>query len=163
MLTMDDLRRRRCLIIQADDLAMSHSINQASFNALETGAITSASVMSPCASLSEVAEFSARHPTADFGLHLTLTSECPNSKWGPLSQHADREGLVDHAGYFPSEVDALRLTVGSIVDEGMSQFRAIEKAGINPTHIDCHMMAAFSTPNLLRSYLELVAKMNRLA
>jgi hypothetical protein len=63
------------LIVHADDLAVAHSVDLASFDALEKNAVTSASVMMPCPWRSEVAAFAKAHPDADLGLHLTLTSE----------------------------------------------------------------------------------------
>ena len=46
----------RLLIVHADDAAMSHAINRATFDALASGQVTSASVMVPCAELQEVAD-----------------------------------------------------------------------------------------------------------
>jgi len=65
----------KLLIIHADDLAVAHSVDDASFAALESGAVTSASVMVPCPWLREVADWFKAHPDADLGIHLTLTSE----------------------------------------------------------------------------------------
>jgi len=62
------------LIVHADDVGASHAINLASFDALASGLVTSASVMVPCAGLQEVADYAAKHPEADLGLHLTRTS-----------------------------------------------------------------------------------------
>jgi len=65
----------RLLIIHADDLAVAHSEDAASFDALDRHAVTSASIMIPCPWLTEVATYAKAHPDADMGLHLTLTSE----------------------------------------------------------------------------------------
>src|SRR5437763_14316591 len=65
----------KLLIIHADDLAVAHSVDAASFDALDKNAVTSASVMVPCPWLNEVAAYAKDHPNADLGLHLTLTSE----------------------------------------------------------------------------------------
>jgi chitin disaccharide deacetylase len=72
----------KLLIIHADDLAVAHSVDNASFAALDSGAVTSASVMVPCPWLTEVAAFAQSHPDADLGLHLTLTSEWKTYRWG---------------------------------------------------------------------------------
>jgi chitin disaccharide deacetylase len=72
----------KLLIIHADDLAVAHSVNSASFDALDKNAVTSASMMVPCPWLTEVADYAKAHTEADLGLHLTLTSEwktCQNT------------------------------------------------------------------------------------
>src|SRR6266481_6471578 len=71
----------KLLIVHADDLAVAHSVDTASFEALDKKAITSASIMVPCAWLTEVASYAKDHPNADLGLHLTLTSEWKVDRW----------------------------------------------------------------------------------
>jgi hypothetical protein len=148
-----ELEKRKCLIIHGDDLGMSHSINQANFAALKENAITSASLMAPCPWLEEVADFIQENPETDIGLHLTLTSECSGYRWRPLSASAAREGLIDDFGFLHQEVTAVRTKVLHIDEEVGSQFKALKSLGIEATHMDCHMMAAFTPPRLLEGYL----------
>ena len=149
----DDLLSRRCMIIHGDDLGMSHSINQANFAALNAKAITSVSAMAPCPWLNDVGEFLLQHPQTDIGLHLTLTSECPSSRWRPLSSTADQEGLTDRFGFLLQETGELHAKARSIEDEVRSQILALKNVGIEPSHMDCHMMAGFGSSRLLQSYI----------
>ena len=61
----------KLLILHADDLGAAHSVDAASFDALDRGAVTSASIMMPTPWVTEVAAYAKAHPNADLGLHLT--------------------------------------------------------------------------------------------
>src|SRR5947209_12600336 len=90
----------KLLIIHADDLALSHSVNEAIFAGLKEGRISSASVMVPCPWMPEVAVFAKSHPNMDLGIHLTLTSEFSGYRWGPVAPVDCVASLVDANGYF---------------------------------------------------------------
>jgi hypothetical protein len=53
----DTRLQRASWVLHADDLGMSHSVNTATFEALEKGWITSASILIPCPWFPEVARF----------------------------------------------------------------------------------------------------------
>src|SRR2546423_147656 len=78
----------KLLILHADDLGVAHSVNAASFDALDKGAISSASIMIPTPWVGEVAAYARTHPNADLGLHLTLTSVCQTYRWGSVEYKA---------------------------------------------------------------------------
>ena len=61
----------KLLIIHADDLAVSHSVDRASFAALARGAVSSASIMVPCPWFPEVAAYAAAHPNAEYNWSYT--------------------------------------------------------------------------------------------
>jgi predicted glycoside hydrolase/deacetylase ChbG (UPF0249 family) len=131
----------KLLMVHADDLAVSHSVDRASFAALERGDASSASIMVPCPWLTEVGEYARAHPQADLGLHLTLTSEWKTYRWGPLSGPKDVPGLLDPAGYLWPDVAgvAKNATPAQVEMEIRAQIERALKAGIRPTHLDSHM------------------------
>ena len=146
----------KLLIVHADDLAVAHSEDAASFDALDKQAVTSASIMVPCPWLTEVADYAKAHPDADLGLHLTLTSEWKTYRWGPVESKDKVPSLLDPSGYLwpdtPQSVGALK------AEEAEREIRAqIERAvamGIHPTHLDSHMGTLFSRPDLFAVYVK---------
>lgn len=152
----------KLLIIHADDLAVAHSVDAASFDALNKNAVTSASIMVPCPWLNEVAAYAKDHPEIDLGLHLTLTSEWKVFRWGPVESKDKVASLLDPSGYlWPETLPAAR---NLKPEEAEPEIRAqIERAialGIHPTHLDTHMGVLFSTPELFAVFVKLAHEYN---
>lgn len=149
-------RDAKLLIIHADDLAVAHSEDAASFDALDRHAATSASIMVPCPWLTEVADYAKAHPDADLGLHLTLTSEWKTYRWGPVASRDQVSSLLDSSGFLWADSNAAKEHIRP--EEAEREIRAqIEKAtslGIRPTHVDSHMGVLFSSPELFGVYVK---------
>ena len=147
----------KLLIVHADDLAVAHSVDIASFDALKKNAVTSASIMVPCAWLTEVASYAKEHPDADLGLHLTLTSEWKTYRWGPVSSSDKVASLFDPSGYLWPETSAaaLNLKTAEAAREIRAQVEHAITLGIHPTHLDNHMGVLFSKPELFAVYVKL--------
>ncbi len=144
----------RLLIIHGDDLGMLHTVNRATFEALEKGWITSASILIPCPWLPEVATWSKAHPDADLGLHLALTSEWTTTRWGPVAPQGKVPTLIDAQGYLPLTEDAAARNArpGDAEIEVEAQIARARFLGIHFTHFDPHMGALMQTPALFRIY-----------
>jgi predicted glycoside hydrolase/deacetylase ChbG (UPF0249 family) len=129
----------KLLIIHADDLGVTHSVNAASIKALESGAVNSASIMVPCPWFPEIADYAKSHPEIDFGLHLTLTSERVYYRWGPVAP-ADRvPSLVDKNGYFHHDwTPETRIDPSEAEIELRAQIDRAYAMGVKPTHLDSH-------------------------
>lgn len=146
----------KLLMIHADDLAVAHSEDAASFDALDKGAVTSASIMVPCPWLTEVAAYAKSHQDADLGLHLTLTSEWQTYRWGPVAPKDKVPSLLDSSGYLWPETEPGKQHIKA--DEAEREIRAqIEHAvamGIHPTHVNSHMGMLFDRPDLFAVYVK---------
>ena len=144
----------KLLIVHADDLGMAHSINRASIKGLESGLVTSASIMVPCPWLPEIADFARSHPDADLGLHLTLTSEWALYRWGPVLPKERVPSLLDSKGYlYPTESEAAKhIDPKEAEAEIRAQIARARALGIEPTHLDSHMGTLYQTQALFETF-----------
>jgi len=129
----------RLLIVHADDVGETHSVNAATFAALDRGYANSASLMVPCPWFAEAADFAKAHPEADLGLHLTLTSERVYYRWGPVAAIDLVPSLVDANGYFHHDWDQHpRIDPDQVERELRAQIERALAMGVRPTHLDSH-------------------------
>ncbi len=145
----------RLLIIHADDLALAHSVDYASFAALDRKAVTSASIMVPCPWVTEVAAYAKAHPDSDLGVHLTLNSEWKEYRWGPQASRGEVPGLLDLDGYLHASPSmTMKLAKPEEVErEIRAQVERVVRAGIRPTHVDSHMGTLFA-PAFFPAYVK---------
>ncbi|MEM7533074.1 MAG: polysaccharide deacetylase family protein [Chloroflexota bacterium] len=152
----------KLLIIHADDVGLSHAENQATFDAMATGMVSSASIMVPCPWFTDSAAYVRAHPALDIGVHITLTSEWKYYRWGSVASASDVPSLLDEQGY----LHASSMDVATHADPREAEIEAraqIERAlafGIQPTHIDTHMGSICFTPDLFAVYLKLGREYN---
>ena len=156
-------RDAKLLIVHADDLGAAHSINSASIKALESGLVSSASIMVPCSWLPEIAAYARAHPEVDFGVHLTLTSEWTLYRWGPVLGKGRVPSLLDPNGYlYPLESEAAaHVDVREVEAEIRAQIARARALGIQPTHLDSHMGTLYQSKALFETLLR-VARENKL-
>jgi chitin disaccharide deacetylase len=129
----------KLIIVHADDLGETHSVNAAAINAMEGGTINSASMMVPCLWFPEIADYAKSHPDADFGLHLTLTSERVYYRWGPVAPVDKVPSLVDRNGYFHHDWEEnAHINAKEAEVELRAQIERAIAMGVRPTHLDSH-------------------------
>ena len=147
----------KVLILHVDDAGMSHDSNDGVEQATSNGVATSTSVMMPCPWVPEIVAYIKDHPNLDAGLHLTLTSEWKNYRWGPLAGKSNVPGLVDKQGCLYAGVASVYLN--ATADEVDKEIRAqLDRAlamGFKPTHLDSHMGTLFAKDAFLEKYIKL--------
>jgi len=85
------------LLIRGDDIGSSHSANLGCIESYQHGIMRSVELMPPCPWFPEAVKMLKDNPGLDVGIHLALTSEWENIKWGPLT---DAPSISDEDGYF---------------------------------------------------------------
>jgi len=135
----------RLLIVNADDFGMCHASNAATIRALTEGIATSTTLMMPCPWAPHAIRALLAHPGPAVGVHLTLVSEFPVYRWGPISPKDAVSSLVDDGGFFPVHDRIPELLEGARLDEVEAEFRAqidtVLAAGLRPSHLDWHCIA----------------------
>jgi predicted glycoside hydrolase/deacetylase ChbG (UPF0249 family) len=149
------------LIIRADDIGSAHSANIACIKTYKEGIVKSVEIMVPCPWFSEAVKMLADNPGLDVGVHITLTSEYENIKWGPVS---NAPSLTDQNGYFfpmiwpnaqrPDEKD-LKSQNWKIEEIELEMRTQIEMAIRNiprVSHLSCHMGCSGWDPKVQEVY-----------
>jgi chitin disaccharide deacetylase len=147
----------KVLILHVDDVGMSYDSNLGAMKAMDEGVATSCSMMMPCSWIPAYFHYLKDHPNTDAGLHLTLTSEWKDYRWGPLSGKANTPGLVDSEGaMWPSVMaTATHASANEVYAEIKAQLDRAKTMGWAPTHIDSHMGTLFAKKEYLEKYIQL--------
>ncbi len=152
----------KLLMIHADDAGLSHSENMATMQSLESGLVNSYSIMVPCPWFYEMAIFAKNNPQFDHGIHLTLTCEWENYKFGPVLPISEVPSLVDENGYFYKDRESLKnnALIGEVEKELKAQIEKALEFGLQPTHLDSHMYSVAAKPEFFQIYKDLGAEYN---
>lgn len=151
------------LLIRCDDIGMSHSVNMAAKELIETGLIFSASVMFTCAWYEEAVDILKAHPEIATGIHLTLNAEWKNYRWGPVAGMGKVPSLVDKHGYFfPSRATffANNPKIEEVEIELRAQIERAINSGLKISYLDYHMGTAVDKPELRKIVEKLAHEYN---
>lgn len=150
----------RVLIIHVDDAGMSHDSDVGVIKSLDAGLATSFSVMMPCPWVPEIVHYIHAHPNVDAGIHVTLTSEWKDYRWGPVAGSSVVPGLVDNEGaMWPTvEETAQHASADEIEAEIRAQLARARRMGFQPTHLDTHMGTVYATPAFIERYIKVGAE-----
>lgn len=152
------------LLIRLDDIGMNHSVNMAAEAVAKTGMPVSVSLQFACPWYQEAVEILKKYPNVSVGVHLTLTSEWKNYRWGPVLGRTAVPSLVDSNGYFPQSTRSFAKSgykINEIEQELSAQIERALLSGLKITYIDPHMGIALSTPEL-RALTEKLARKYKL-
>jgi predicted glycoside hydrolase/deacetylase ChbG (UPF0249 family) len=124
------VREERFLVVNADDLGLSVTVNDGIFAAHEEGIVTSASLMVRQGAAPAAAERSSEFPGLAIGLHIDLGEwNYEHGEWTLAYSHCDSDD--------PAAVEAESRAQ-------LERFRAL--LGRAPTHLDSHQHVHESEP-----------------
>jgi len=150
------------LIVHADDYGLAPGVNRAIQESLESGAVTSASILLGGPHAAEALRWAAAHPRYDFGVHLNLT------QGRPVLPPAEVPSLVDSGGEFPSlrrfltRFLAGRVRLHEIRKEWRAQIALVRASGVRISHLDSHQHVHL-LPRVFSRAMVSLARQERLA
>ncbi|MFA5814430.1 MAG: ChbG/HpnK family deacetylase [Bacteroidales bacterium] len=147
---------KKVVLLHIDDAGMCPEANTATERYIENGHLLSAAVMMPCPNAESFINWAKGHPLADIGVHLTLTSEWKNYRWGPLTETSKVPGLVDPDGKFWHEVPevVMHASANEVETEIRTQIEKVLALGFKPSHIDTHMGTLYGSPEYVKVFLK---------
>jgi len=152
----------KVILLHCDDAGMCNEANVAVQNYFETGDIQSAAVMVPCPYAEELVEWAKTQDSPDIGIHLTLTSEWKDYRWGPVSDSEKVPGLIDPEGKMWHDVPDVvpHASAEEIETEVRAQIDKVLAMRFTPTHIDTHMGTLYGTTEYLKVFLKIANEYN---
>ena len=148
---------RKVLLLHMDDAGMCPEANGAVERYISSGNLMSTAIMVPCPEAVSLIEWAKNYPKADIGVHLTLTSEWQQYRWGPLTQKTKVPGLVDPDGKFWHEVPevVMNASPAEVETEIRAQIDKMLAMGIKPSHIDTHMGTLYGSAEYVKVFLKI--------
>ncbi len=142
----------KLLIVHADDLGEWHAVNEAAIRLIDAGVVSSAVAMPPCPWFPEIAAWAKAHPQFALGLHLTVTSERTDYRWGPVSREPV-PSLLDAAGYFRKiQAEAIQaIDAADAEREIRAQVERARALGMQPTHLDSHQGVLYQREDVFQA------------
>lgn len=139
------------IILNLDDVGMLHCINAAAIDLLRATPISSVSVMVPGPwTPGFLTSIRSLDRPVDIGVHLCLTSEWPSVRMRPVLG-ASVPSLQDRDGYLSRTAEGASETWDP--DEAGREFHAqialLEQWGVEPSHLDAHMIFYHWRPALM--------------
>ncbi len=152
----------KVILLHCDDAGMCEEANIAVAHYFETGDINSAAVMVPCPYAEELVEWAKTQDSPDIGIHLTLTSEWKEYRWGPVSDSSLVAGLIDPEGKLWHDVPDVvtHATAEEVETEVRAQIDKVLAMGFTPTHIDTHMGTLYGSTEYLKVFLKIANEYN---
>lgn len=124
--------------MNADDLGISESVNEAVFAAMQRKVVTSATMLANGACVEAAARALHRFPDCSFGVHLNLTEfrpVCPGS-------HRDLKPILnDNDCFNGNRIREVHIDVSmlrAIFREWCFQIESLIQLGVEPSHFDAH-------------------------
>jgi len=123
------------IVVNADDLGTSEQVNNEIFDLIETGLVTSSTIITNAPAFDHVAKRVRDFPSCSFGVHLNLTVFAPAGTPSGLEPILDQNGWLSKRLFATAISSELRR---ALLRELTVQVERALEAGIPITHFDSH-------------------------
>jgi chitin disaccharide deacetylase len=123
------------LIINADDLGTSERVNDEIFDLMQSGVVTSATIIANAPAFEHAVQQIPRFPNCSFGVHLNLTV------FAPLGPCSALDPVLDEKGHLSKKLFRTPITAdlrGAFLQELSVQVQRTLEAGVPVSHFDSH-------------------------
>ena len=124
------------LIVNADDLGINPEVNQATFELIEQGKVTSSTIIANGPCVEEACEQIIRFPDCSFGVHLNVTEFKPLSGSEKLAPLLDDDGRLIMGRV--REIPINSPLAEGIFEEFCAQIDRLMFLGVKLSHLDSH-------------------------
>jgi hypothetical protein len=132
----------KLLVTRGDDYGSMPEANRAIIDCCRQGVLRNASLMAPGNAFAEAAELARGCPELCMGLHVAMSAEWVEYRFGPVCDPAEVPTLVDDDGLFlasPMEMFKRGVNVEQLMREARAQLAKARKAGVDIRYLDEHM------------------------
>ena len=124
------------LIVNADDLGINQQVNEATFDLIKQGKVTSSTIIANGPFIEEACAQLSRFPECSFGAHLNVT------EFAPLIGSGNLKPLLDSNGEFIMG-RVREIPIDSSLSEGIfqefcAQIERLQSLGVPVSHLDSH-------------------------
>jgi hypothetical protein len=131
------------LVTRADDAGMHQVANHAIRETVLRGIVRNISLMAPTPAIRNAfQQLGDLGDRVDFGLHVTLTAEWDNLRWGPLTRSDATKSFTRKDGSLPYTVDELagmNPDLDAVMAEVEAQYELLANLGFEIRYLDEHM------------------------
>lgn len=126
------------VILHADDFGYDKDATAATIELLESGCLSSASIMANMPAAEEAMAYAAKHSEHSFGVHLTYVDGLQPAFLGKGTSLTDNNGVFYLSNDVRKKAILFKLNKKDIVEESMAQVGIVLSAGVKISHLDSH-------------------------
>lgn len=131
-------RKTHRLIVNADDLGISLSVNAKIEECINNGVVSSSTLLANAPAFEDGVGIAKKYPAISVGVHLNLIEFKPLTNNDIFSRYGmtDDKGCFIEGAAFVVEYDDILLQ--AVFEEWDAQIGKVEAAGLDPSHVDSH-------------------------